>query len=337
MTPHVRDTISWHGQRLTIRSAEPQDVPRIVQLHHALVGKTPHPNLVDDPVAWFLLGGPWMHEYYCERHLRAYHDLGFDVWIVVAEIDEFIGTVELWYDSEPEPFGQYGHMELRELMEDVFVDEVEDWIILKAERRAFERGFRCFWCNPHCSGGSPHILRRRGYQELWPNGQVSLTNLDQFQPPPHRIEQLRGDYEAEAAHLLALNHREAAGFRWRYLWRTVLDPEWADWPTSTRLWAGRVTFLEGGGGICLVTVWLWFSNPPEARIDLWVHPDRVADVQNTQGLLSVAVPQAVELGATSATVAVPWTLAGELATLNVQYDELSTDDSWYRKTLAGAC
>ena len=83
-----------------------------------------------------------MHAYYCERHLKAYQDLGFDVWIVLAEDGEFVGNVELWYDHEPEPFGCYGHIELLELLAEVFTDEIEEWLIQKSEEKAIDRDAR---------------------------------------------------------------------------------------------------------------------------------------------------------------------------------------------------
>ena len=174
-------TLRWHGQQLSIRPAEQGDVPRLVQLHRALVGETPAADHLNIPEAWLALGGPWMHEHFCERHLKAYYDLGFDVWIVVADGGRFVGNVELWYDNEPEPFGRYAHMGLLELTSDVFTDEVEEWVVQEAEERAVTRGYERFWCNPESSGGSPHILRDRGYEEVWPMGQVTLRNLEQFQ------------------------------------------------------------------------------------------------------------------------------------------------------------
>lgn len=325
--------MSWCGQQISIRLAMREDVPQLVQLHRALVDRTPPADRLNIPEAWFALGGPWMHEYFCERHLKAYHDLGFDVWIVVTDGDRFVGNVELWYDNEPEPFGRYGHIELLELTEDVFVDEVEEWIIQKAEERAIERGYQRFWCNPGGSGGSPHILRKRGYQELWRSAQVTLQNLDQFQSPPHRVGKLLGDYDTEAAHLLAVNHREASGFRWRYLWRIVLDTQWADWPVNTPFWAGHIDLSDGKGGICLVTVWGWLSDPPVARADLWVSPELIEDVENTRCLLSVAATQAAALGADSAVAYVPQGLGSKLAAHNIEKCNLPPDESWYRKIL----
>lgn len=333
MTHSVLDTISWHGQRLSIRPAERQDIPRLVELHRTLVGETPPADRIDVPEEWFALGGYWMHEYFCERHLKAYQDLGFDVWIVVADDDEFVGNVELWYDNEPEPFGRYGHIELLELLPEVFTDEVEEWLIQKSEERAIERGYQRFWCNPEGSGGSPHILHKRGYEELWPNAQVTLRDLWGFRPPSHRVEELRGDYESEAAHLLALNHREAAGFRWRYLWRVVLDPQRADWPTDTLLWAGDVDLSGGGGGICLVTLWRWFYTPTVARVDLWVEPELIEDVDNTRSLLAVSAGHALELGADAMIAYMPRALATALESRNIERQELELRAAWYRKML----
>ncbi len=324
---------SWHGRQLSIRPAERQDIPRLVQLHRALVGETPPVDRIRIPEAWFALGGPWLHEYYCERHLKVYQDLGFDVWIIVCDDGEFVGNVELWYDNEPEPFGRYGHIELLELLPEAFNDEVEEWLIQKSEERAMEQGYHRFWCRPEGSGGSPHILRRRGYEELWPNAEVTLRDLGQFRPPTHRIDQLRGDYESEAAHLLALNHREAAGFLWRYRWRVVLEPLWADWPTDTLFWAGDVGLPGSGGGICLVTLWRWSYTPTVAHADLWVAPELVEDVDNTRSLLAVSAEQALGLGADAVIAYVPPVLASALEGSNIEKHELELHDAWYRKML----
>jgi hypothetical protein len=327
----ILDTLCWRGQRLSIRPAQRQDIPRLVELHHALVGERPPVDRANDPAAWFALGGPWMHGYFCERHLKAYHELGFDVWIVVTSQDEFVGNVELWYDDEPEPFGRYGHIELLELLPEFFTDEVEEWLIQKAEERAAERGYRRFWCNPEGSGGSPHILRKRGYEEVWQSAQVLLKEPARLSAPAHQISKLSGDYGIEAAHLLALNHREAAGFRWRYLWRVELDPAAADWPTDAAFWAGKVEFPESRGGICLVTVWRWYAAPRLAHVDLWVEPARAEDVENTRSLLAVAAEQALRLGADELNAYLLRALACALAGGDIEMHELPLHAAWYRK------
>ena len=141
----VIDNLLWRGQKLLVREAEPGDVPRIVELHHALMRET-QPGFVAGGL--WTAGGPWMMERYFARHLKVYRDMGFDVWLIVTDQDEFVGNVELWYGSEPEPFGRYGHPELIELLSDILVDEVEEWILHKAERRSLTRGYRRFWCRP---------------------------------------------------------------------------------------------------------------------------------------------------------------------------------------------
>ena len=52
MTDSILDKISRHGQRLSIRPAQRQDVPRIVGLHRALVGETPPVDRVGIPEGW---------------------------------------------------------------------------------------------------------------------------------------------------------------------------------------------------------------------------------------------------------------------------------------------
>jgi GNAT superfamily N-acetyltransferase len=128
----------------SFRAAAQADVPCIVQLHRAIIGTAPAISQADIQEAWFVLGGPWPHEYYCTRHVKAYLDLGFDVWLVVTEEGQAVGNVELWYDNEPEPFGRYGHMELLELLPDYLADKVEEWLLDKVEDRVRERGYqRC--------------------------------------------------------------------------------------------------------------------------------------------------------------------------------------------------
>jgi len=91
----IPDTLPWHGQKLLLRPAEPSDILRLVQLHRALVGAALPDDRIDSPEAWFQLGGSWMHERFCARHLKVYQDRGFDVWVVVADGNELVGNVEL--------------------------------------------------------------------------------------------------------------------------------------------------------------------------------------------------------------------------------------------------
>ena len=136
-----------------------------------------------------------------------------------------------------------------------------------------------------------------------------------------------------AAHLLILNHREAAGFRWRYLWRTVHDPQWADWPTDTLLWAGNVGLAASGGGSCVVTLWPWFHTPTVARADLWVAPELIEDVNNTRCLLAVSAKHALGLGADAVVVYLPRALAIAREDTNIEMRELPPHAAWYRKML----
>ena len=99
-----------------------------------------------------------------------------------------------------------------------------------------------------------HLLRKRGYREVWRNAKLTMHNLDQFEPPDYRAAPLTGNYGTEASHLLALNHREAAGYRWGYIWRPVLDPDGSDFPTDISFWGSRIDLPDDKGGICLVTV-----------------------------------------------------------------------------------
>lgn len=324
MEPVTVDTLSWRGQRLLIREATLDDVPRIVELHHALMEET-QPGSV--------AGGPWMVERYCLRHLQVYLDLGYDVWLIVTEEDEFVGNVELWYGVEPDPFGRYGHPELIELRSDVFVDEVEEWILDQAERRSFSRGYRRFWCRPEGSGGSVHLLRRRGYREMWRNAALHLRNLDRFEPPFCREVPLTGDYGREASHLLALNHREAAGYRWGYIWRPVLDPAGSDFPTDISFWGARIELADGKGGICLVTVGR-LRDWTIAEADIWVSPALASDASNTRRMLAIAAERAGGMGVRRVIAYVPETQGYELGDdENVVRRELGAGDPWYLKML----
>lgn len=320
----------WRGQRLLIREAEVADVPGIVELHHELMKET-QPGFVAGDL--WTAGGPWMMERYCARHLKVYRDLGFDVWLIVTDEDEFVGNVELWYGAEPEPFGRYGHPELIELRENVFVDEVEEWILDRAEGRARSRGYRRFWCRPEGSGGSVHLLQKRGYRELWRSARLDLRNLAQFMPPDHRASPLTGDYLSEASHLLALNHREAAGYRWGYIWRPVLDPAGSDFPTDISFRGARLDLADGKGGVCLVAVGR-LRDWAKAEADIWVSPDLVGDAANTSRMLAIAAARARQMGANQVIAYVPEVHVEELVDdENVIRRELGAGDPWYLKML----
>lgn len=326
-------SLDWPGGPLHLRRAELSDVPTLVQLSRDQAGQaTPH-LAADNVEAWFVLGGPWHHPYTCERHLTAYARHGGEIWLVLAADDRLVGSLEIWYDDEPEPFGRYGHIELLELRPDFQQDAVEMWLIDFAEARARRRGLQRFWCRPVGSGGSLHLLIQRGYVPRWANAQVTLRQLHRFQPPPHQLTPLTGDYASEAVPLLALNHREAAGYRWHYLWRVALDPANADMPRSTSLWGGRVQFASGGGGLLLLSQWPWYSEPAEARVDLWVAPESSADRQLAANLLAVAAAQAAARGAASLISYLPKALALALDSEAIAASALDQDDPWYLKVL----
>ena len=320
----------WRGERLTLRRAQGDDVPGIVAFYRH---ETDAPA-ADSAVAWFSLGGPWMHEHFCARHVRVYEDLGWDCWVVERGDGTIAGSVEICYAVEPPPFGRYAHLELLELAEDLLlVGEVEDWILDRCESRARERGYDRFWCRPVGSGGSPEVLARRGYVERWRNGWVTLRNLDRVEAPPYQERSLLGDYDGEASHLLALNHRESASYRWRYLWRPVLTPDASDFPTDVSF-SGRGVALRGRPPAnVLVNVWRW-RDPRSAWVDLWVEPDLATDAGYVSDLVAVGCRRASAMGASSAEVVVPESIVGEIERrFDAERVSLEMGDPWLMKEL----
>ena len=320
----------WRGERLSIRRASLQDVPGIVAFYREGVDV-----LGEDasPVDWFSTGGPWMHEHFCARHVRVYQHLGWDCWVVERGEGTIAGSVEICYAVEPSPFGRYAHLELLELRDDLLVAEVEDWVIDRCEARARERGFGRFWCRPLGSGGSPEVLARRGYVERWRNGWLTLRDLGRVEAPSHDERLLLGDYDREASHLLALNHRESASYRWRYLWRPVQVPEASDFPTDVSF-SGRSATLRGRPPAnVLVNVWRWRS-PRSAWVDLWVEPDLAVDAGYVSDLVAVGCRQASSMGASSVEVVVPESIVGEIGRrFDAERVSLEMGDPWLMKEL----
>ena len=185
------------GDRLALRPATPEDIPAIVALHREVGGD----GLSDGatPVECFRTGGPWMHEYFCERHIHAYLDLGWDCWVLERNGETIAGSVEVLYATEPEPFGRYAHLELLELAGDLADAEVEHWILDQCESRARARGFDRFWCRPAGSGGSWGVLADRGYEERWRVAWLTVRNVDRVEPPAFADRPLEGDYDREAS------------------------------------------------------------------------------------------------------------------------------------------
>ncbi len=300
--PSAYSDFEWRGECLSLRPATLDDVSGIVALHReALCGSGPGD---DSPTAWFRAGGPWMHEYYCSRHVQAYLDLGWDCWVVERNDQKIVGSVEICYAKEPEPFGRYAHLELLEISEDLETEEIEEWILEQCETRARIRGCDRFWCRPEGSGGSWEVLARRGYVERWRNAWLTIQELDRIDAPELEEHPLSGDYDREAAHLLALNHRESASYRWRYLWRPVLTPDASDYPTNVRFSGRRVTLRDGPAANVLLTVWSW-RDPQSAWTDIWVDPAIASDVGYVSDLVSVAGREAQSMGARVMEVVVP--------------------------------
>ena len=139
------------GERLTLRRTILGDVPGIVAFHREGMDASAG---CDSPVAWFSLGGPWMHEYFSSRHVRVYLDLGWDCWVVERGDGTIAGSVELCYATEPMPFGRYAHLELLELGDDLLCREVEEWVLDLCETRAIDRGLDRSWCRPVAPAGA---------------------------------------------------------------------------------------------------------------------------------------------------------------------------------------
>ena len=331
--PSFYSDYKWRGERLSLRPASLKDVPGIVALHRERPEGGPPGH--DSPTAWFSTGGPWMHEHYCSRHIQAYIDLGWDCWVVERNGGEIAGSVEICYATEPEPFGQYAHLELLELSEDLETEEFEEWILEQCETRARFRGFDRFWCRPVGSGGSCKILARRGYVERWRNAWFTIHGLGRLQVPVYEEHHLSGDYDREAAHLLALNHRESASYRWGYLWRPVLTPEASDFPADVLFSGRRITVSGKPPANVLLTVRSW-RDPRSAWADIWVDPDLAFDIEYVSTLISVAGRQALSMGASTMEVVVPEALSGGIGErFEALAVPLENGDPWLMKGLGG--
>ena len=326
-------SLEWRGDILSLRRAELGDVPGIVAFHREgmeAAGSTGG----DSPVGWFSLGGPWMHEYFCSRHVCVYVDLGWDCWVVERGDGTIAGSVEICYAVEPPPFGTYAHLELLKLADDLLSPEVEEWVLDLCEARAIGRGFDMFWCRPVGSGGSPDVLARRGYVERWRSGWLTLRDLGRVEAPSHDERPLVGDYDEEASRLLALNHRESASYRWRYVWRPVLTPEASDFPTDVSLSGRSVTLRGRPPANVLVNVWRW-RNPGSAWVDLWVEPELTTDTGYVSDLVAVACLQASSMGASSVELVVPESICGAIERrFDAESVPLEMDDPWLMKRLA---
>ena len=95
--PSFYSEYEWRGERLSLRPASLEDVSGIVALHRERPDEDAPSD--DSPIAWFSTGGPWMHGYYCSRHIQAYIDLGWDCWVVERSGDKIAGSVEICYAS----------------------------------------------------------------------------------------------------------------------------------------------------------------------------------------------------------------------------------------------
>ena len=333
MPPSTQELL-WRGQRLTLRPATPDDVPGLVALHRGAEQLAFPPDA--SPEEWFRTGGAWMHEYFCVRHIQVYRDLGWDCWVVERTGRDIVGSVEVLYATEPEPFGRYAHLEILEVAEDVDGPEVEEWVLDWCEARAVSRGLDRFWCRPVGSGGSFDALDRRGYTERLRQTWLRIGNLDRIALPPFDAILLSGDYDREASHLRALDHRESAAYRWGYLWRPVLTPEASDFPTDVSFSGRGITLAGRPPANVLVTVWRW-RDPLEAWADLFVAPALAGDASHVADLVAVAAHESASMGATSLSVIVPEALADAV---RARYDAtvvpLERGDPWFVKELTPA-
>ena len=275
-----------------------------------------------------------MHEHFCVRHIRVYADLGWDCWVVERNGGDIVGSVEVLYATEPEPFGRYAHLEILELAADVNDAEVEEWVLDECESRARARGFDRFWCRPVGSGGSFDVLDRLGYAEHLRQDWLKVQPLGRIEAPTFDAAPLDGDYETEASHLRALDHRESAAYRWGYLWRPVLTPEASDFPTDVSFSGRSITLSGRPAATMLVNVWKW-RDPAEAWADLFVHPSLAGDAGYVADLVSVAAAEASAMGATALSVVLPEPLVSPMRErFDAAIVPLERGDPWLLKELA---
>jgi hypothetical protein len=179
------------------------------------------------------------------------------------------------------------------------------------------------------------VLKRRGYREGWRNSIIRVDDPAQLRVPPHRTEELRGDYLSEASRLRYLNHREAAGYRWGCLWDPVKRPTKSDFPAWVEFRGVRVRFPGGDAGLCVVTTGLWRPSGL-AVADLLVPMARRHDAGLTRKLVSVAAGLGRELGANSLEACLPADLAPQVLGEGIQRGWLWNGDPWYVKDIRKA-
>ena len=237
----IAGSLEWSGDRLSLRRASLGDVPGVAFYREGVDAVGPTGG--GSPVGWFSLGGPWMHEHFCSRHVRVYLNVGWDCWVVERGDGTVAGSVEICYAVEPPPYYD--------------TPTWSSWKWPTTSCAARSRSGYSTDASSVPSGGSLDVLARRGYVERWRNGWVTVLDLGSVKAPVHHEGRLLGDYDGEAAHLLALNHRESASYRWRYLWQPALAPEASDFPTDMSLSGRSVTLRGRAPANVLVNVWRW--------------------------------------------------------------------------------
>ena len=209
-------------RHLALRPATPADVPAIVALHRGL---EPAPAPDASPVDWFRASGPWMHEHFCARHIQVYFDLGWDCWVLERNGEAIAAASRC---SMPPSQSRSGATPTSNC-----------WNSPKTSMSP--RSSTGSWTSASAapalaastaSGAAPSAPAAVGTS--WRRGDTRSVGgtpgygsriLTACRRPRTKSLPFEGDYDREASHLIALDHRESAAYRWRYLWRPVRTPE----------------------------------------------------------------------------------------------------------------
>ncbi len=214
------------------------------------------------PAQRWLHGGPWMDPQLLALHVRRYREAKGTI-LVAERGGRVVGETELWPAEEPLPEGAYLDVEM--LITEPEGDAAAERALLEAAvREARGRDLRALDIAPLHAGGEPARLAKAGFALHLEHRTVHLE-AGRAQKPPEYSVLSTSPSVADLRDLIALDHREPAGFHLGNLgneWSAGLLRD-VSRPFGALLRVGFADAAVTGS----VDSWL---PEPEAEIDLWV-------------------------------------------------------------------
>lgn len=305
---------------ITVRPAISADTSQIVEIYKSHIEtwydnpltkttKTTYEKLT--PLQRFLHKGWWLDVNYCKTHLERHTSRNDLVVVAESQSGKLIGEAEVWFDTEPEPFGKYGMVKTLVEHSDYAEMGVQQALLRYIIKSFPAAGYANVDITPSRAGGSFATLRRFEFEPLW-DTRILNAKVDNIKPHSGNVKftvaEVSADYDMEVGNLLALFRNEPPRFLWENIFNSYFLYDATDFFEKFEKWMiKKVEVSIGNIRYRFVTLTKTVAHRAgTAELYLWYPVQYLYNRSVMQETLKISAMQVKELGCEEFIVYIPW-------------------------------